>query len=251
MSPLWIPLLPLLAAQAISARRRALRLPEPSGAREGSEGAGPQLKLLVLGDSAAAGVGVSNQRWALTGQLVAALSIDHRVEWRLLAQTGATTASALDALPQLAGHRYDVVVTSLGVNDLTRGRTAQRFARLQSELFDTLRAQHGASLLLASGLPPVHRFPALPQPLRRFLGGRAQQLDAALATLAARRGDVVHMPLEFHADMDASAMAEDGLHPGMPAYREWARRLETRIRCAPELAHLRDPAAVVHTGIHG
>ncbi len=251
MSPLWIPLLPLLAAQAISARRRALRLPEPSGAREGIEGAGPHLNLLVLGDSAAAGVGVSNQRWALAGRLVAALSIDHRVEWRLLAQTGANTASTLRALPQLAGQRFDVVVTSLGVNDLTRGRTAQRFAQLQSELFDTLRAQHGASLLLASGLPPVHRFPALPQPLRRFLGSRAQQLDAALAALADRRGDVVHVPLEFHAELDASAMAEDGFHPGMPAYREWARRLEARIRSAPELAHLRDAAPAARTGIRG
>jgi lysophospholipase L1-like esterase len=248
MSPLWIPLLPLLAAQGLSARRRALRLAEPTGSREGIEGAGPCLNLLVLGDSAAAGVGVSNQRWALAGQLVAALSIDHRVQWRLLARTGATTASTLQALPQLVGRRYDVVLTSLGVNDLTGGLTAQRFVQLQSQLFDSLRAQHGASLLLASGMPPVHRFPALPQPLRRFLGGRAQQMDAALAALAARRGDVVHVPLEFHAELDASAMAEDGFHPGMLAYREWARRLEARIRSAPELAHLRAAAPSARAG---
>jgi len=248
MSPLWIPVLPLLALQGLIARRRALRLPEPTGSREGCEGAGPRLSLLVLGDSAAAGVGVSNQRWALSGQLVAALAIDHAVQWRLLARTGATTEGTLRALPQLGTTHYDVVVTSLGVNDLTGGVGAPRFAQLQSQLFDTLRAQHGASLLLASGMPPVHRFPALPQPLRRFLGLRAQQLDAALAGLAARRGDVVHVPLAFHADLDASAMAEDGFHPGMPAYREWALRLDARIRSAPELFNALPTPSATHAG---
>lgn len=248
MSPLWIPLLPLLALQGMAARRRALRLPEPTGGRDGIEGSGPRLNLLVLGDSAAAGVGVTHQRWALSGQLVAALATDHQVQWRLLAKTGATTATTVRALAQLAGQRFDVVVTSLGVNDLTSGVGAQRFMQLQSELFDTLRAQHGARLMLASGMPPVHLFPALPQPLRRFLGSRAQQLDRALATLAMRRGDVVHLPLEFHAGLDASAMAEDGFHPGMPAYREWALRLESRIRSAPELAQLRDAPPCSHAG---
>ncbi|EEX09439.1 hypothetical protein SL1157_1477 [Ruegeria lacuscaerulensis ITI-1157] len=52
-----LPLLPLLAAQALMVRQRALRLPEPSGPREGRQGRGPRLRLLIVGDSSAAGVG--------------------------------------------------------------------------------------------------------------------------------------------------------------------------------------------------
>jgi hypothetical protein len=32
-----------------------------------------------------------------------------------------------------------------------------------------------------SGLPPMHRFPALPQPLRWYIGSRARDFDRALA----------------------------------------------------------------------
>mgnify|MGYP006377547615 CR=1 FL=1 len=48
MSPLWIPLLPVMALQGLAVRRRALRLPEPEGPRQGRSGAGTPLRLLIL-----------------------------------------------------------------------------------------------------------------------------------------------------------------------------------------------------------
>ena len=50
-------LAPLLVAQALRTRRVTPRLPEAAGERSGTQGEGPRLRLLVLGDSAAAGVG--------------------------------------------------------------------------------------------------------------------------------------------------------------------------------------------------
>ena len=41
-------------------------------------------------------------------------------------------------------------------------------------------------------LPPMHRFPLLPEPLRRVMGGDARRHDAALARWAATRSDVSH-----------------------------------------------------------
>lgn len=231
MSAKWLPLLPLLAAQGLLVRARATRLPEPPGAREGVEGRGERLRLLLLGDSAAAGVGAPHQRWALAGQLVAELARDHEVRWRLHAKTGHTTADALQALAALDGERFDLAVTSLGVNDATRRLAPAEFIARQARLVDTLRDRHGVSRVIASGLPPVRRFPALPQPLRGFIGAHAERLDAALAELAARRDDLLHVPLDF-GGMDASAMAEDGFHPGPPAYRAWAQRLAPRVRAA-------------------
>ncbi|NIP82235.1 MAG: SGNH/GDSL hydrolase family protein, partial [Gemmatimonadetes bacterium] len=52
-------LAPILVAQGLFVRWRTTRLPEPPGDREGVTGAGPPLRLLVAGDSAAAGVGAS------------------------------------------------------------------------------------------------------------------------------------------------------------------------------------------------
>lgn len=230
MSTLWLPLLPLLAVQGLRVKKRALKLPEPPGEREGVAGEGAPLRLLILGDSSAAGVGARHQRHALSGQLVEALSGDRTVHWRLHANTGATTATILKSLDALDGTRWDVAVTSLGVNDAVSGVGPRTFAERQVRLLGALRERFGTRLVAASGLPPMHRFPLLPQPLRAFLGGKARQLDGELAALANARDDLLHLPLEFSNHLDERAMAEDGFHPGPPIYREWARALAARIR---------------------
>jgi lysophospholipase L1-like esterase len=233
VSLLWLPLLPVLAVQGLRIRKRALRLPEPPGEREGVAGEGRPLRLLILGDSAAAGVGARHQRHALAGQLVEALATDRAVAWRLHAHTGATTADVLASLDALDGTHWDVAVTSLGVNDAVSGVGPRVFAARQARLADALRERFGARLLAASGLPPMHRFPMLPQPLRAFLGGKAKRLDGELAALAANRDDFLHLPLLFSAHLDQRAMAEDGFHPGPSMYREWARALAARILAHP------------------
>ena len=73
----WLPALalsPLLLAQGVYVRRVTPRLPEAPGSRSGVAGGGPSLKLLILGDSAAAGVGAASQDEALAGQLAVALA---------------------------------------------------------------------------------------------------------------------------------------------------------------------------------
>lgn len=84
---LW-PLLPLLWLQARYVRRVTPRMPEPPGSREGTAGSGPLIRLLVAGDSGAAGVGAPTQDQALCGQLVRCLSLHHTVEWCVLAVKG-------------------------------------------------------------------------------------------------------------------------------------------------------------------
>ncbi len=90
-------------------------LPEPEGPRAGTVGHGPALRLLVVGDSAAAGVGARTQDEALCGQLAVALAPMLRLQWQLLAFTGATTADMLQRLREEPAAKVDVVLTSLGV----------------------------------------------------------------------------------------------------------------------------------------
>ncbi|ETX12905.1 hypothetical protein OCH239_15315 [Roseivivax halodurans JCM 10272] len=63
-------LAPILAVQGRIVRRGAVRLREPDGPRAGRTGAGPSLRLLIAGDSSAAGVGADTQAEALSGRLV-------------------------------------------------------------------------------------------------------------------------------------------------------------------------------------
>ncbi len=212
---------PVLLFQAVWVRRRTPVLPEPPGERSGSRGDGPCLKLAVIGDSAAAGVGAAHQDEALTGQIVNALSTRYQVEWRLHAVTGATTRSTIQTLQQIKATRYDVVVTSLGVNDVTSGLGLRSWRRHQRELRALMRETFSTRLILMSGLPPIDKFPALPQPLRWYLGKRADRFNADLQKEIQNETGTVFLNLRFSQDIDA--MASDGFHPGPAVYARWAK----------------------------
>lgn len=222
-----VPLAPVLAAQAVLVRRRALVLTEPPGPRTGVAGDGPGLRLLIVGDSSAAGVGAPTQDAALSGRLVAELGRRYRVAWRLEARTGATTGTALDSLSRLDPERFDVAVIALGVNDVTRLVPRRVWAARQAKLHDLLSDRFGAARIVASGLPPMGQFPLLPQPLRWVLGAHAARLDTALADMAPRRTGLVHVPMDM--PFDPRYVAEDGFHPSPAGYAEWARVLAGKV----------------------
>ena len=110
---------PILFAQGLYVRWVTPRLPEPAGVRCGMGGAGKSLRLLVVGDSAAAGVGADSQSSALSGQLVSALAPHFCLSWRLLARTGYKVQDVLDHLESAHPESFDLAVVSVGVNDVT------------------------------------------------------------------------------------------------------------------------------------
>ena len=221
---------PLLLAQGRRVRRDTPVLPEPAGPREGEAGEGAPLSLLSAGDSAGAGVGGATKDEALAGRLVAILGARYRVQWRIAASTGATTASALRDLARREPFAADAVVTSLGVNDVTGEVGVARFLARQARLRALLRERFGARLILVSGLPPMHLFPALPQPLRWYLGARARELDRALAAVLPDGQGAEFLP--FEGALDAPHMAADGFHPGPAVYEAWAEAAARRIVAA-------------------
>ena len=173
---------PVLLPQARWLRRTALRLPEAAGPRQGRAGEGePVLRVLVVGDSAAAGVGVEDQRQALSMQLAQALSerLGGAIAWQLVAQSGVNTAECRALAARTDLQRADVVVTVLGVNDVSSQTTASRFAQGLASLWTDLQQRTGARQIVVCEVPPMHLFPAIPQPLRWYLGRYALWLDRA------------------------------------------------------------------------
>ncbi|MEP2715776.1 SGNH/GDSL hydrolase family protein [Pseudophaeobacter sp.] len=224
---LRLPLLPLLLLQGIAVRRRALILPEPSGPRQGQCGSGPLLRLLIAGDSSAAGVGTSDQAQALSGQMAAQLATNFELHWQLQATTGHKTRDTLAQLAALPKQRFDVVVLALGVNDVTSGTSRRGFAREQSQLMQLLEDRFEPDLILASGVPQMQLFPALPQPLAWVLGRQSTRLDTVLKAEAQNRPNVLHLPFELPQDPDLAA--KDGYHPSAQAYHLWAELLVQHI----------------------
>ncbi|OUS29045.1 hypothetical protein A9Q99_10570 [Gammaproteobacteria bacterium 45_16_T64] len=165
--PIAALLSPLLFAQGRWVRATIPDLPEAQGVRSGSFGnvksgsVDSDLSILILGDSAAAGVGVVDQKQALSGQLVHQLAqaMDNkastRVDWTLIAKKGATTANVLSWVPTLERRVYDVIVVSLGVNDVTGGVTKKQWLKQQKVLVAELTSRFSPIQIILSKVPPM------------------------------------------------------------------------------------------------
>ncbi|QYD68267.1 SGNH/GDSL hydrolase family protein [Paraburkholderia edwinii] len=224
---------PILLVQARWLRRTALRLPEATGPRSGVEGgydseAAP-LRILVVGDSSAAGVGVSSQAEALAQPVAKLLAMrtGRSVAWQLIAKSGVNTSEALELLTHRKLCPVDYLITALGTNDVTSQRNPTQFLRDYVLLADTLRKQTGAVGLVATGLPPLRILPAAPHPLRWYLGRCAIRLDRALRNWIERDPTARYVSLEWAAHPED--MAEDGFHPGRSQYRRWAELVTEQI----------------------
>jgi lysophospholipase L1-like esterase len=220
---------PLLLTQALWTRRRTPRLPEAAGPREGATGSGPLLRLLIVGDSSAAGVGVVHQRQALAAQLsrhLADLS-RRRVHWQLLARTGLTSEAALQLAQSWDPDPAELALVVLGVNDVVDQVPVPRALAARQALADWLLETVGVRHVVFAALPPMDRFTALPWPLRAIAGAEARAHDRALAAWAAACDDVSYAPLGF--SLEPAHLARDGFHPSEVGYRTCGRALAERL----------------------
>ncbi|MGB3543627.1 SGNH/GDSL hydrolase family protein [Rubrivirga sp.] len=221
---------PVLAVQGKRLYQRIPRMPEPSGDRRGEVGTGPELRLLVVGDSSGAGVGVGTQDEALLGQTVARLAEDRRVTFRLEARHGSTIPRTLQHLRKQEPEPFDDALVALGINDITAGRPLDKWLASYRELVEELRERFSVQRVIVSGLPPIGEFPAIPNPLQWYLGRTARRYDAALKAWADTESDIVYIDFEtvpgdpLHDVPMAEVMASDGFHPGPKIYDEWGRR---------------------------
>lgn len=168
--------LPVALPQALWVRRTALRLPPAAGVQQGlagSEFAGEPLRLLLIGESTVAGVGVAGQGEALAGQLGTALAqrLRRPVAWRACGENGITAAQACQRLlPAALGEPADLALLVFGVNDSTALSSLVTWDRALRELNQALVAR--GCRVAFSGVPPMQHFTVLPWLLRRLLGAR-------------------------------------------------------------------------------
>lgn len=223
-------LFPLLHAQAQGVRAGVEPLPEPPGARAGGEGKGKdEIRLLVVGDSSAAGVGAPHQDLALAKPLARRLAqrTGRPVRWNLLAEAGLTSAAALAYLKAHDAPDADIAVVVLGVNDITNQVPLAQALKHRGEIAVWLEAHAEVSEVLFPALPEMELFPSLPQPLAWWAGQMSRRNNRAQARWAA--GWPLRSPRVRHVEMDGlmspDLMAGDGFHPGPGLYARVADHL--------------------------
>lgn len=231
-------LFPVLLFQGKQVRRRIPSLPPAQGEPEGIvPSAGATVNIVVIGESTAAGVGVSTHQQGIAGQTARALArkTNRSVHWMVFGRIGTTALTACSQLvPELKETRTDVVVITLGVNDTLRFTTPGKWYRHLRTLIRAVRDRVGCAIILISSVPPLGKFITLPQPLRGVLGLRAFTLDLASKKLARHVENVIHVPMPF--DGREELFCGDRFHPSARGYEMWGEYLAMAV--APLLGQL-------------
>jgi lysophospholipase L1-like esterase len=136
------------------------------------------------------------------------------------------TEEAIEMLRSAPVVPADVLVTALGMNDVT-GQRADRFVRDTAELWRVAVERTGARFGVFAGLPPLHALPAAPQPLRWYLGRYAMHLDTSLHAWIAPQPCLGFCSLQWAAQPES--IASDGFHPGPAGYARWSTLMADKV----------------------
>ncbi len=236
-----VPTGPVLFVQARRLRRDTIRLPDADQPWRGVSPGDDPIRLLVLGDSTAAGVGASTQAEALPGSLGRSLStrVGRGVQWRAVGENGATARDLLDRyLDDALSEPFDLLFLSVGANDALGIRSRPSFVRDVRELLAAARRAQPDCLILMSSLPAFHRFELLPNPLRWNLSLHSRNLERGARAVVSQFDDAWMSPPP--PPYTHGFFATDSFHPSPAGYRDWAR---FALDAEPELLSRLAPAA--------
>ncbi|TQS40531.1 SGNH/GDSL hydrolase family protein [Cryptosporangium phraense] len=218
----------VLAIEGLLARRRRYLSADLAPPGSGVFGAGRPLRLVMLGDSTAAGLGVAVTGETVGGRLAELLSsAGRRIHLSSGAVAGSRTADLDAQVARVLVHGVpDVAVILIG------GEDAIAFTPIEvveDELTATVRRLVTAGTAVVVGTcPDLGAARNFGQPLREIMawsgrrvaaasGRAAAEAGAGVVDLAGRTGGV------FRAD--AGTLSADGYHPSADGYQLWALAL--------------------------
>ncbi len=228
----WYALFPfflLLLPQAIYVKKTTLRLPEASGDNhipfQGFSAHSAHVS--HFGESTVAGVGIQKLHEGLSANICQRLhdQLSMNIHCHISGKNG-ICYEELNALIATHPHTTDVAIITMGVNDTTKLTPLSQW-RKQIELCITQLQQQGTQHIFFTQVPPMAQFPALPAPLKYFLGLRAWQLDLELKRITQNQHRCHYVGSKLL--VEKHYMAEDGYHPSAQGYAAWAEQISPQI----------------------
>lgn len=214
----------LLTAQALQARKRIGPRTSSAPYADGRYGSGPgtSIRLAVLGDSAAAGLGAHRPADTMGAILATALSelSGRTVTLSNHAVIGAQTIDLDAQVDRALWTRPHVAVIMIGANDVTHLVPRSVSARRLRRVIARLRAA-GTDVVMAT-CPDLGTVKPVPQPLRSVMRQASRRLAVAQANATrAEGGRPVLLGSRLGPEFDARPevmFAEDRFHPSTEGY---------------------------------
>lgn len=180
---------------------------------------GPPLRLAVLGDSSATGLGLADPDQAYPRQTARELSrlLRRPVELRALGHRGTRIRHvAAEQVPPLHRLRPEAIAISVGANDALGRRSPRQVRADMHRLLDDVAAAAPGAALSVGITPDLGSAPSLPQPLRRVVGWQCQRVGRAQAEVLDERG----VPWTRLPPQPVDHFGPDGFHGGVACHAE-------------------------------
>jgi lysophospholipase L1-like esterase len=179
-----------------------------------------------VGDSTAAGVGADDVEETMAHRVAAGLT-GRPVRLTVLARSGAQAHEVVqEQLDDLRRTGADVVLVSVGANDVTHLTRVATFRQRYRAIVEGIRAAAPDADLVLVGIPDIGTAPRLLVPLRQLAGWRGDRLDDEIRDIAADE-QVLHVDLAARtgprfADEADRLFARDRYHPNGTGHGVWA-----------------------------
>jgi lysophospholipase L1-like esterase len=232
------PLLPIMFFQGKKIRKSVPTLPEA----EGTEGvafnnSNKTIKLITIGESTIAGVGVRTHEEGFTGTLAKVLGqkMGVNIAWRVYARSGYTAKRVVEKIvPKITESQCDLLVVGLGGNDSFTLNTPTKWRLHIAQLIDSLQVKFPNTPIVFTNMPPIKAFPAFTSLIKFTIGNLGEILGETLADLVANKPNVYYISdiitvekwikkLDFKAEY--KDFFSDGVHPSGLTYQTWAKEV--------------------------
>lgn len=216
------------------------RLPDAPMPWEGTIAGDEPLRVLIVGDSTAAGCGVNERDEMLAARIAhyVATATNRGAHWRAIGRNGHRTDQFIaDYLDEALSHPADVIYITLGANDAMTVRNRRVVARNIIRIARELRAANPNAVIAVSSLPAFFRFTRLPEPLRSTLYRISQGIERTTRIrLDGEDRVTMNRPPTPYPD---GFFARDGFHPGPLGYDVWGKLVVDEFAERGELEPLR------------
>lgn len=187
-----------------------------------------KIKYMVMGDSTGAGQGADYEK-GIAVRTAEHLARTYSVNLLNASVSGAKVKDILnDQIKEVKKYKPDVILVSIGANDVTGLTLPQQLQSQLDEMVDELIETNCNMKIVLTASPDMGSPPRLPQPLRFVEGifskfanstfySIIEENNLTLAPIAEETGDIFRK--------DATLFSQDQFHPNEQGYAVWTKVL--------------------------
>lgn len=231
-----LPLLPILYFQGKKIRKQVPKLPEaqnPTGyIKTNSE---KTLKILAIGESTIAGVGVDFHENGFIGALAQEIAStkDISILWRVYAKSGYTAKMVRrKIIPEIEETNADAIVIGLGANDAFMLNSPEVWIYQINLLIKTLKRKFPKTPIYFTNMPPIKEFPAFKNVIKFVVGNLVEILGTRLHRRVQKKTNVFYnnevitltsWKTKYNLTGNENVFFSDGVYPSKLTYKTWGK----------------------------